>query len=172
MGILSNRNGNINSFIIQEAALAAQLPIVVPGASITVDAQPMTTVQMVALLQAHITAAQAVEVERRKLAELVAARDALVDQIVVMVETLKGYVASKFGLTSSQYSALGFAPKKRTAPTVATMAAGVAKNLATRVVRHTMGPKQRLAVKAPAPATPPASVTPTPASPAGNTTGR
>ena len=57
------------------------------------------------------------------------------------------------------------APKPRTPQTAAQKAAATEKRLATRKARHIMGKKQRLAIKAPAPASPdptPPIVPPTP----------
>ena len=86
---------------------------------------------------------------------------------------LKAWVVSQFGADSQEAKEFGFLPAKSTPKSAATKAQAVAKSLATRQARHTMGRKQKKGIKgtvvapaAPAvPATtvtvaPPAAITP------------
>jgi hypothetical protein len=76
---------------------------------------------------------------------------------------LKAWVINTFGASSQQAIDFGFPPPKVPARTVETKANAVALGKATRVARHTMGPKKRLEIKGTLP------VSTAPAAPANNT---
>lgn len=89
--------------------------------------------------------------------------------IVPTVDALRGYIAAAYGTSSKLYTDCGFLARKRGAPSAATLAQRVQKNLATRKARMTMSKKQKakitgataLATSAPAASASAASTTST-----------
>jgi hypothetical protein len=65
-----------------------------------------------------------------------------------LMRGLKKLVGATFGEQSAIYADFGYAPPRPGKKTAATKAAAVVKTKATREARHTMGPRQRLSVKA------------------------
>jgi hypothetical protein len=72
------------------------------------------------------------------------------DKLTPILRAFERMVLAQFGDTQDAASTLadfGFAPQKVSVPTVETKAAAVEKSRATRAARHTMGPKQKSAIK-------------------------
>jgi hypothetical protein len=65
---------------------------------------------------------------------------------------LRAFFVNRLGKGNAQLVSLSFGPVPKT-PTVATKSTAVAKAEATRTARHTLGKKQKLAIKAPVPST-------------------
>ena len=139
--------------------------------SLVIGGQSYTTAAVIGLLQgriatstsatnAHATWQAAVQADREQQAKtkpfVSGLRKALQVAYAGSIDSL-----ADFGLK---------APKPRTPLTPAQKAAAVAKAEATRAARHTMGPKQKAAIKgtvpAAAPETQPAAPAPTPTAPA------
>ncbi len=94
--------------------------------------------------------------------------DLVKQQLTMLVEVnattvaIRAYAEGLFGVSSPQMLGLGFVAKESATPSVPTRAKALAKSLATREVRHTMGKKQKEAIEAPpsAPAAPATPATP------------
>ncbi len=140
-----------------------QLPKLLPSVSVLVDGTMMTQAQMVALFKAHLIAMAATDATRNQLKDDVAAEQKTYAQVKAALASLRAYAVSMLGSQSAAFATLGFTAKKRAVLSAAEKAAAAVKGAATRVVRHTMGSKQKKAVHAAAPAAP---VPATPATPA------
>ncbi len=149
--LISHRS-NSTTVTVHELELENRIRELAPDAVIVVNGQQLTADDVLDVLETHRAAGLEIEQLRNQLAMLVAAQRARRARVRLVVDTLKSYVGGRFGLKSTQYAAFGFAPKPRKQPTVETMQAAVQKQLATRKLRHTMGKRQRLAIKAAAPA--------------------
>ncbi len=66
--------------------------------------------------------------------------------VELVVVAIKGLVGSTFGEASSTFADFGFTPRRKRTRSVESKAVAVAKLRATRVARHTMGPRARLAI--------------------------
>jgi hypothetical protein len=90
-------------------------------------------------------------------------------QVNPQVASLEDYLRSFYGPTSQTLTSFGLAPRKARARTAKTNIEAAEKNAATRVARHTLGPRQKAAIHGtePAETTPP--TTPTPDAPKRNT---
>jgi hypothetical protein len=62
------------------------------------------------------------------------------------VAALENYLRSLYGASSQTLTSFGLTPKKTKARTVAEKAETAAKQAATRVARHTLGPKQKASI--------------------------
>ena len=60
-----------------------------------------------------------------------------------LIQDLGDYVRAVHGNTNVVLSEFGMTPRKRAKSTVATKLEAIAKSAATRVARHTAGPKQK-----------------------------
>jgi hypothetical protein len=123
---------------------------------------------LVNLIQADIAATDAADKARADWLAAVQVQTDSHQKVAPVLRALKRQVLAQFGDTQAASSVLadfGFTPQKVPAITAEAQAVAVEKNRATRVARHTMGPKQKKLVTgtvAPA-APPPATPAPTPA---------
>src|SRR5580693_9503349 len=60
-----------------------------------------------------------------------------------LIQDLGDYVRAMYGNSNVVLGEFGMAPRKRAKATVATKQEAIAKSAATRVARHTAGPKQK-----------------------------
>ena len=138
-----------------------------------------TPAELVKLLQSRIDSAGAVASSKANFHSTVAADRALSTRVTQVVRALRQYVLNAFGSASPVLADFGFAPPARATRTPEQKAASAAKASATRKARHTMGPKQKKAVKGnvsgitvtPIVAPQPAAPAPTPVNPAATSTG-
>jgi hypothetical protein len=116
--------------------------------TLTLNGAKLTIPEIVSQLQSRIDASNAAEKQKAEAAAAVQAeRDALA-RTHAMVLALKQVLLAMFGRSSEVLIDFGLAPRKTTKP-LATKDAVVAqaKAQATRVARHTMGKRQKSAVK-------------------------
>jgi hypothetical protein len=124
-----------------------------------------TTYTMTALeqlIQSRIDAANAAVNARANWLHASATYNALNAQVTPVVRALRQYAINAFGQNSPTLADFGFAPPKTATLTPEDKAKRVAKALATRKARGTLGKKQKAAIKGTVPTTAPA----TPPSPA------
>ena len=131
------------------------------GPNIPINGQSFTVEQLLAIYQACVADRGLVGSARGALGVLLAQQEKDDAARKAVDQGIKVAVVAKYGATSQQASDFGFGrqPKK---PTVKVKADAVDQAANTRVLRHTMGKKQRGSIKAtvPAPvAPPPAPVT-------------
>jgi hypothetical protein len=130
------------------------------------DGATYTAAALVQLLQKLVDAIAAADAARARwkdaLKELKDARAT----IVPVLGAFHSFVVNRFGNAPSTLEDFGIAPRKvRTPLTAEQKAAAVAKRKATREARHTVGPKQRAKIHAPAATTPTPPAPPAPGSP-------
>jgi hypothetical protein len=70
------------------------------------------------------------------------------------LEAFESYLRGLYGASSQTLVSFGLAPRKPRTRTVAEKAETAAKSAATRVARHTLGPRQKAAIHGVAPASP------------------
>jgi hypothetical protein len=115
--------------------------------SFVINGTPYAKVALVAKLQARIDAAEKTKSDRTKLHASVGAERALEQEVAALRAGTKTFLQSRFGKNSPEMQKFGFTQAKVPQRPVATKATGVAKNKATRQARHTLGKKQKSAIK-------------------------
>jgi hypothetical protein len=185
----SNTKTTMASLVATDTALVDKLPTVLPNASIVVDGETLNCKQICGVLQSELDVINKVLSLGAQYHAAVAEMKGLRPQGRKVRSTLKAMVTSTLGDTSAPFIALGYVPRKSPVANAVNKATAVVKRAATRLARHTMGPKQKAAIKGgnvtvtiePTPAAPGAATATAPAAPAapvapaatgGNTAGR
>ena len=117
---------------------------------------------LLAKLQSLLNAANATRATQAAYHNAVQSERSLTVQVAPLRAQLKLFLQSRFGKTSTQLQSFGFAPNKVPDTTVSSKSTRVAKNLATRKARGTLGKKQKSKIHGTVPAASP----PTPPVPA------
>ena len=125
-----------------------------------VQGKAVSVVQAVATLQARIDAITAAQTARALLAAAVKEQQQELAGTSGFVLSLVTVIRGMYAGSPSNLADFGLTPKKALPLTVEQKALANQKRAATRLARHTMGTKQRAAIKAPV------VVAPTPAIPA------
>jgi hypothetical protein len=103
---------------------------------------------VIALLQQQIDVTQASAAAYTAWLQAVAKERATIKAISApLLKALRHHVAAVFGENSDEYLAFGFTPPKPRVKSPEAKVIGAARMRATRKARHTMGRKQRLAIK-------------------------
>jgi hypothetical protein len=118
------------------------------GVSLVVANKTVTAAEAVATLQARIDATNAVSTARAALQNLLEAeRKELADTKQFVLELLHA-VKIRFSGAADVLADFGISPPKtRKVPSPEKKALAVKRGQATRAARHTLGPKQKLAIK-------------------------
>ncbi len=106
-----------------------------------------TPTTLVALFQSHIDAANAVDTFKGQWKNAVVAFRTLSKTVSNAVSGLRELVRQMFNNAPDALADFGFAPKKAPKRKPVTNVVATQKRRATRVARHTMGPKEKLSVK-------------------------
>jgi hypothetical protein len=159
MSVMSSANKKTNIAEFQTVINVLQEDY--PGKSFQLGGKLWKTNDLVSAFQAAIDAINAGNADRIAWQASVANQQATNALARSLFAALRGYIAVADGRKSEAYKTFGFAPAPAPA-SPATKVAAVAKNLATRKARGTLGKRQRKAVTG--------VVTPAPSQPvAGNT---
>jgi hypothetical protein len=126
-----------------ETTLVAHLPSVLGKVSIPINGVMMTAAQIVAQIQSHLDSVTALDTLRAQAKAALASERTRQSTVKATVLCVRSYVTVMFGEQSAQYASLGFTPRKPTQKSAASKATAVAKTLATREARHTMGKNQK-----------------------------
>ncbi|MGA2447557.1 MAG: hypothetical protein ABTD50_02645 [Polyangiaceae bacterium] len=102
---------------------------------------------LVKLIQSRIDATGQADTTKATWHSTVATNEALNAKLMPVLRALRQYVINVYGATSPVLADFGFAPPKAATRTPEEKAAAVAKALATREARHTMGKVQKKTVK-------------------------
>ncbi len=133
--------------------------------SLVIGGTSFTTAAIIGLLQARLATGSAVLTTRASWESAVQTDRDERTKTQQFVSGVRQAVQVAFAGSIDQLADFGLKPRKVTTRTPDEKAAAVAKAKATRAARHTMGPKQKAAIKgtvpATAPATPPAAPAPT-----------
>jgi hypothetical protein len=122
-------------------------------ASMLLHGQTVSSDDAIATLQAQIDALNASAAAYQAWLQAVAKqRAAYAATALPMLAAIRTYVAAAFGPQSDEYLAFGFKPPKKAVKSPEAKVVGAVKLRATRKARHTMGSKQRLAIKGEVPA--------------------
>jgi hypothetical protein len=128
--------------------------------TVTLAGADVALSQVKALLQADIDASDASVHAKANLTAVVQKERDSHASLEPTLRLFKSYVVSHFGDTndaSSVLSDFGLKPRASTKKTLATKSEAAEKAKATRVARHTMGPKEKAKIKGTLPAEQPAS---------------
>jgi hypothetical protein len=142
--------------VVAEESVLVDLPQALPAFTVNVNGTMMTQPQVLAQVRGHLDLMAEVEAARKHLEALIAAEKAAHAELKVTMECVRHVAIAILGANSEPVALLGFATKPRTPPSIETLTAAVAKRLATRKLRNTMGKRQRAALRAsaiPAPQT-------------------
>jgi hypothetical protein len=133
-------------------------------ATLPVGSTPMKPADIVNVLQGRISKATAAETaEAAATAAVKADRDERAST-ASFLRAFRRIVLGMFQESPDTLAAFSMKPPKARTETVATKAAAVAKNVATRKARGTVGPKKKLSIKGTVPAS--SGAAPAPAAPA------
>jgi hypothetical protein len=134
-----------------------------PNDTVLVDGVPTKQTEVVAKLQAPITASDATATAEAAFHTAVANEDAATTAADTTYQGLKSYFLSIYATTSEVLADYGVSIVVPKPPSAATKAAAAAKRKATLAARGVVGTRKRAAITAPAPAaTPPATPGTTP----------
>jgi len=115
-----------------------------PSTTFTLQGQPETAAQVVAVIQARIDKRQAVLAARAAYHTAVLAADQEVAETEAIVEDVRATILAMYSTSPDVLGDFGLAPKKpRTPLTVEQKLVAQAKRAATRKARGTLGPKQK-----------------------------
>jgi hypothetical protein len=129
-----------------------------PTGPLTVDGQPLTADALVQVLQGLVDALAKVSAARAQWQEALNEMHDVHAKVVPFIGRYRSVLAGMYGDAPATLEDYGLTPRKVPVPKTAEQkAAAAALRKATRAVRHTMGKRQRKAVKASAPVTKPES---------------
>ncbi len=140
----TNRDRTINK---HRQAIAGIRKHFASAPTIALGGTPTTPNDAIATLQGTIDAVDAANASAHAFHGAVAAQHAAIAKGAGVLTDLKTLVKSQLGSSEGVLGDFGFTSPSRQTPDEATKAAAVAKRAATRAARHTMGKRQRLAVK-------------------------
>jgi hypothetical protein len=120
--------------------------------TIAVNGKAYTPSQIVAMYQECLDTRAKLDTQRAQVRATQRARDVAEVQRRAVDRALKPWVINKFGDESQQAIDFGFPPAKKPTRTVKEKTNAVALSKATREARHTMGKRQKEAIKGTIPA--------------------
>src|SRR5260370_12268362 len=129
-----------------------------PAGPLTVDGQSLTADALAQVLQSLVDALAKVSAARAAWKEALNEMRVVHAKVVPFIGRYKSVLAGMYGDAPATLEDYGMAPRKAPVPKTAEQkAAAAALRKATRAVRHTMGKRQKKAIKASAPVTKPES---------------
>ena len=162
---------SVTFHVQQRTRIADALPGVLPDAMFMIGNVRKPTAEVAADYRQYLAhEAEIVELQARirsAVAHLRAERKAIHANDLVV----RAYAYAIVGENSTGFASLGFEPHKIGKPSVATKVVAISKGLATRVARHTLGPRRKAKIHGvvapelfapPTPAAPEPSGDPTP----------
>jgi hypothetical protein len=143
----SNKNKTVSLTVQAEQTLADNLPAAMPDGVFVVNDQFVSTAQAVATYKQHITHEAQLGAVKAQLRILVTAIKAERKLTSATTLAIRASAAANLGQNSNGFALLGFQPRSAKKPTPAVKTVAIAKGLATRVARHTTGPKQKAKIR-------------------------
>jgi hypothetical protein len=116
--------------------------------SLSFNNQAVSVAAIIAIFQAYLTAAAAVVTDKAQYTSSVKARNTALASTSTMLQSLTAFLRVTFGNEPTVLADFGLTPLVRHPSTVQVKAQAVDLRLKTRGLRHTMGSKQRLEIKA------------------------
>jgi hypothetical protein len=117
------------------------------GTQVTLLGEPLTPAQVVEKLQALVDLRQAVDAAKASTQAKLAAERSQAPSLRTFMGALVMHVKAAYQTSPDVLADFGVHPKARTPQTVEAKTAAIAKRASTRAARHTLGSKQRLAIK-------------------------
>jgi hypothetical protein len=117
------------------------------GPAVSFDGSAYTQDQVTEMLQALVDLRANVDAAKAAVKDHLALEAARAPALAAFSRQFRAFIKAAYANSPSALADFGISPRARVAQTVETKTAAVAKRAATRAARHTMGPKQRLAVK-------------------------
>jgi hypothetical protein len=151
---MSQKPNKVGLTNLEESVIAA-LSKLAPDAILPFGGKPVASKDLQTQLQAHLAAMKSVDDAHAKFSQLVSIEQSQRADIGPVLTGIRSYAAGLYGEKSPEFASFGFKPTITPARTVASKAAAVEKQLATRVARHTMGKRQRAAIHGVVPTNPP-----------------
>ncbi len=137
-----------------------------PNGSLTFGGASYTTAALVQEFQSLDDATTGMDAARVKWQDAVKAQRAVKAKVSPIVKAYRSYLVSLYGNSSETLADFGMTPPKAPSPRTTEQKATTAKlNKATRVARHTAGPRQKAGIKGTTSATAPAAAPTAPAKP-------
>src|ERR1019366_2714968 len=130
-------------------------------ASLVIASATVQKTDIVATLQSRIDSRKTVESARAAWQTAVQADRALEDKTKPFVAALRGSLLASFAGNIDTLARFGLVPRQKPVTTPEVKVAAAAKAKATRVARHTMGPKEKAKIKGTVTPTAPATSSPT-----------
>jgi hypothetical protein len=115
--------------------------------SIMLVGTAFTQAEITAKLQQVVDLRAEVNMSKAQTKAKVASEESTMPALRTFMSALVSYVKGAYRGSPDTLADFGIAPKQRTLPTIEAKAGAVAKGKATRAARHTMGPRQKQAVK-------------------------
>ena len=126
------------------------------GVTLRVAGQSLTAKQAVGLFQGQVDAISATTTAKANWQAAVKSEQTEMASTKIVAAAIRKAILIMFSQNADTLADFGLAPPKpRTPPTVSEKTARVAKARATRAARHTMGKKQKAAIKGVVPTTEP-----------------
>jgi hypothetical protein len=152
------RSTNMRSTTLKHALVAA-IPRMVAGLTkyyagqtLALNNTTMTVEQVIAALTTLSNQVAEAEATRTLATVQTLTADATAQGVAPLMSALHCAIQGRFGKTNVAVEEFGMSPVKRGARTVASKVEAVAKSLATRAERHTMGKRQKAAIHGTVPA--------------------
>jgi hypothetical protein len=146
-------NGSNHSTKPNELARVKQAIVGVPKhlggvSSLSLNGVPYTPTSLVAFLQAFVDLASSVIAAKATAHDLLLEEQSSGLSVRLVLQALRSYIVALYGNGATEILGdFGFVPRKTTTPKVAVKALAAEKNRATRTARHTMGKREKLAIK-------------------------
>ncbi len=139
----------------------------IPG--LIVQGKTVTVAAAIAVLEGRIQAITAAQAARIAWLDAASQQKQQLASTKAFVDSLVTVIRGMYAGSPSTLADFGQTPRKVTTLTVAQKALADQKKLATREARHTMGPKQKAAIKGTVPAAPAATTAPPSVAPGAST---
>jgi hypothetical protein len=117
------------------------------GTSVSLDGSSYTLDEIAQKLQALVDLRSNVNAAKASVRATLALEVAQAPALTAFSRQFRAYVKATFANSPAVLADFGIFPKQRSPQTTQAKTAAVVKGAATRASRHTMGPKQKLAVK-------------------------
>jgi hypothetical protein len=141
-----NPTAKTSDTVKAEATLVAHIEAVLGKASVPINGVMMTAAQITAQIQDHLDAITTLDSLRAQVTAALANTRARQAGVKATVLCVRSYVTIAFGEHSTEYASLGFSPRKPAQKSAESTARAVAKTLATRAARHTLGKVQKAGI--------------------------
>jgi hypothetical protein len=145
--MVTNTQGKARVVARAQALMAGAKKHLSSGTQVALAGQSLTPAQVVEKLQALVDLRTAVDAAKASTKAKLAAEQAQTPSLRTFMDAFVMHVKAAYQNSPDVLADFGIHPKARATPTVEAKTAAVAKRASTRAARHTLGSKQRLAIK-------------------------